>query len=79
MDCPRLLPPMNGHFVRGECKNVFNSACGVKCASGYQVTRASPIPALRVRRAPVPPLRSLERGAGGVPGEEAILLLWSPR
>ena len=38
MDCPANLPPENGYFIRNECKNVFNSACGVRCNSGYQVT-----------------------------------------
>ena len=38
MDCPANLPPENGYFIRNECKNVFNAACGVRCNSGYQVT-----------------------------------------
>ena len=38
MDCPANLPPENGYFIRNECKNVFNSACGVRCNSGYQVS-----------------------------------------
>ena len=37
MDCPALLPPAHGYFVRNECKNVFNAACGVRCHGGYQV------------------------------------------
>ena len=37
MDCPALLPPAHGYFLRNECKNVFNAACGVRCHSGYQV------------------------------------------
>ena len=38
MDCPALQPPDNGYFIRNECKNVFNAACGVRCNSGYQVS-----------------------------------------
>ena len=38
MDCPRLQPPKNGYFVRNECNNVFNAACGIRCNSGYQLT-----------------------------------------
>ena len=36
-DCPALLPPAHGYFLRNECKNVFSAACGVRCHSGYQV------------------------------------------
>ena len=38
MDCPHLLPPENGYFIRNECNNVFNAACGIRCNSGYQVS-----------------------------------------
>ena len=38
MDCPHLLPPDNGYFIRNECNNVFNAACGIRCNSGYQVS-----------------------------------------
>ena len=37
MDCPTLKPPKNGYFIRNQCKNVFNAACGIRCNSGYQV------------------------------------------
>ena len=36
-DCPPLAPPPHGAFIRNECQNVFNAACGVRCDSGYQV------------------------------------------
>ena len=41
MDCPALLPPAHGYFLRNECKNVFNAACGVRCHSGYQVRKVN--------------------------------------
>ena len=35
------VPPWNlqknGYFIRNQCKNVFNAACGIRCNSGYQV------------------------------------------
>ena len=37
MDCPVLEAPANGYFVRNSCPNVFNSACGIQCNSGYQL------------------------------------------
>ncbi|XP_023320541.1 sushi, von Willebrand factor type A, EGF and pentraxin domain-containing protein 1 [Eurytemora carolleeae] len=41
MDCPPLSPPLNGHFIRNECKNVFNAACGSKCNSGFNLVGSS--------------------------------------
>ena len=43
LDCPVLQPPSNGYFIRNECRNVFNAACGVRCNSGYQVL-FTPVP-----------------------------------
>ncbi|TRY75103.1 hypothetical protein TCAL_09357 [Tigriopus californicus] len=37
LDCPPLYPPANGHFIRDHCINVFNSACGIRCHSGFQL------------------------------------------
>ncbi len=31
----------NCNCYRNECKNVFNSACGVKCNSGYALSGSS--------------------------------------
>ena len=73
MDCPALLPPAHGYFLRNECKNVFNAACGVRCHSGYQVDlgislMSSSIPVVRLWRPAVSPLRCMEWGAGRVQG-----------
>lgn len=37
LDCPPLYPPANGHFIRDQCINVFNSVCGIRCNSGFQL------------------------------------------
>ena len=36
-NCPPLSAPENGFFVRDECFNVYNSACGLRCRSGYEL------------------------------------------
>ena len=72
MDCPALLPPAHGYFLRNECKNVFNAACGVRCQSGYQVhlcvslTYVTPLPAIWLWHPTVPTLRCMEWRASRV-------------
>ena len=42
--CPELLPPENGRFVHHQkCSNVFNSACGLQCNSGFELQNGSPV------------------------------------
>ena len=43
INCPELLPPENGYFVRdsGGCGQVLNAACGIRCKSGYQLVGSS--------------------------------------
>ena len=36
-DCPVLNPPDNGYFIRNDCNNVFNAACGIKCNPGFEI------------------------------------------
>ncbi|KAK4305073.1 hypothetical protein Pmani_023017 [Petrolisthes manimaculis] len=41
MQCPVLVPPENGYFVRNSCNNVVNAACGVRCDPGYTLQGSS--------------------------------------
>uniref|UniRef100_A0A8C2AYQ9 Sushi, von Willebrand factor type A, EGF and pentraxin domain-containing protein 1 n=1 Tax=Cyprinus carpio TaxID=7962 RepID=A0A8C2AYQ9_CYPCA len=35
--CPVLSPPENGFFIQNVCNNQFNSACGVRCLTGFDL------------------------------------------
>eukprot|EP00095_Tigriopus_kingsejongensis_P000543 maker-scaffold212_size255419-snap-gene-0.10 protein:Tk00543 transcript:maker-scaffold212_size255419-snap-gene-0.10-mRNA-1 annotation:"hypothetical protein BRAFLDRAFT_103549" len=37
MDCVPLYPPESGHFIRNQCLNVYNSVCGIRCNSGFEL------------------------------------------
>ncbi|XP_077981971.1 sushi, von Willebrand factor type A, EGF and pentraxin domain-containing protein 1-like [Glandiceps talaboti] len=39
--CPKLYPPKQGYFVGGKCSNTYNSACGIRCKSGYEILGSS--------------------------------------
>ncbi|XP_013383226.1 sushi, von Willebrand factor type A, EGF and pentraxin domain-containing protein 1 [Lingula anatina] len=41
LTCPDIAPPGNGYFVKGQCSNEFNAACGGRCAPGYQMLGSS--------------------------------------
>lgn len=36
-----LEPPKNGYFVKENCSNVLNAACGVRCGIGYVLNGSS--------------------------------------
>ena len=40
--CSHLSPPENGRFS-GVCSNLFNSACGIHCNSGFELHGGSPV------------------------------------
>ncbi|XP_028910838.1 sushi, von Willebrand factor type A, EGF and pentraxin domain-containing protein 1 isoform X8 [Ornithorhynchus anatinus] len=39
--CPVLQAPENGYFIQNVCNNYFNSACGIRCHSGYKLVGSS--------------------------------------
>nr|XP_023016002.1 sushi, von Willebrand factor type A, EGF and pentraxin domain-containing protein 1-like [Leptinotarsa decemlineata] len=40
--CPKIITPENGYYVKkGECPNVINSACGIRCEVGYTLKGTS--------------------------------------
>lgn len=41
IECPKMRPPPNAHFVRYGCYNVFNAACGIRCNPGYRLEGSS--------------------------------------
>lgn len=43
ISCPPLNAPQNGYFIthRQGCGNVINTACGVRCKSGYHLEGSS--------------------------------------
>lgn len=41
ISCPPLKTPHNGYFIRNGCGNVINTACGVRCISGYYLEGSS--------------------------------------
>ncbi|XP_045583570.2 sushi, von Willebrand factor type A, EGF and pentraxin domain-containing protein 1 isoform X3 [Procambarus clarkii] len=41
LQCPVLVPPENGYFVRNTCNNVVNAACGVRCNPGFTLKGSS--------------------------------------
>ncbi|KAK8726504.1 hypothetical protein OTU49_010282 [Cherax quadricarinatus] len=41
LQCPVLVPPENGYFVRNTCNNVVNAACGVRCNPGFTLQGSS--------------------------------------
>lgn len=41
VSCPILSPPNNGYFVKKNCSNAVNAACGVRCHMGYTLIGSS--------------------------------------
>ncbi|GAB6029547.1 hypothetical protein CHUAL_005296 [Chamberlinius hualienensis] len=39
--CEKLMPPENGYFIKNNCSNVYNYACGIRCKPGYKAVGSS--------------------------------------